>query len=48
MWIIIPELNDFEARETDLTVAAGVSIKEGELHFETARMIKPTSLICHR
>lgn len=46
MWIIIPELNDFAAHETDLTVAAGTSIKEGELHFETARMIQLTPLIC--
>lgn len=36
MWIITRELNDCVAHETDLTVAAGTSIKEGELHIETA------------
>lgn len=46
--IIIPELNDFAAHETGLTVAAETSRKEGELHFETARMIKLTLLICNR
>lgn len=35
MWMIIPELNDFVAHETDHTVAAGTSIKEGELHFDS-------------
>lgn len=47
-WLIIPELNDFVVREANLAFAAGRSRKVGELHFETAQMIKPTPLICHR